>query len=298
MGAADEIADGFADKLMEAVRTLAPMPVPVPDGTLREEVSRRLGWAYPNPDAGAILTKTSVTELKRLEAKRILSITEAEEAAPGLGLWLPQQAGGATAAAGRTGHEAGGGESLLYRTPRFRKSRKLTAAETGVLYHTAMQHVPLDGSGTIPDIGGTLDRLAEAGFISPADREVLDGQVIAAFFATDVGRRLASAKEVRRELAFTLGLEAGELYPDCAPEAAKELVLLQGIIDCLFEDSDGRLVLLDYKTDRTKGLSDGELAERYRVQLRLYERAVADIWGRKPDELAVYFFDETRLIRL
>ncbi|RAU94213.1 UvrD-helicase domain-containing protein [Paenibacillus sp. YN15] len=293
--AAAEAADGFADKLMEAVRTLEPMPVPVPDGSLREEVSRRLGWVYPNPDAGAILTKTSVTELKRLEARRILSITEAEESIPGLGLWLPPQA---AAEIRRGGYEAGGGESLLYRTPRFRKSRKLSAAETGVLYHTAMQHMPLDGSGPPADIEGTLDRLAEAGFINPSDREALDARVIAAFFATDVGRRLALSKEVRRELAFTLGLEAGELYPDCAPQAAGELVLLQGIIDCLFADSDGRLVLLDYKTDRTAGRSDRELAERYRVQLKLYERAVTDIWGRKPDELAVYFFDEARLIRL
>ncbi|MNO04691.1 ATP-dependent helicase/nuclease subunit A [compost metagenome] len=57
-------------------------------------------------------------------------------------------------------------------------------------------------------------------------------------------------------------------------------------------------MLLDYKTDRTKGRTDKELAERYRVQLKLYERAVTDIWSRKPDELAVYFFDESRLIRL
>lgn len=293
-----EAGDGFGEKLMEAVRVLEPMPVPVPDGAMREEVSRRLAWKYPNPDAGAILTKTSVTELKRLEAKRILSLTEEDEASPVLGLWLPRQTGGAVPVAGLAGGEAAGGDSLLYRTPRFRNSRKLSAAETGVLYHTAMQHMPLDGTGAPADMEKELDRLAEAGFISPSDRKVLDGRVIASFFATDVGRRLASSKSVRRELAFTLGLEAGELYPDCAPQAAGELVLLQGIIDCLFEDGEGRLVLLDYKTDRTKGLSDRELAERYRVQLKLYERAVADIWGRKPDELAVYFFDEARLIRL
>lgn len=294
--AVDEAADGFADRLMEAVRTLEPMPVPVPDGALREELSRRLEWQYPNPDAGAILTKTSVTELKRLEARRILSITDAEEGTAGLGLWIPSGSGWQIA--GGAGAEGSGGESLLYRTPRFRKSRKLSAAETGVLYHTAMQHLPLDGSGPPQNIEGELDRLAEAGFITPSDREVLDAGVIAAFFATDVGRRLALSKEVRRELAFTLGMEAGELYPDCAPEAAGELVLLQGIIDCLFEDGNGRLVLLDYKTDRTKDRTDKELAERYRVQLKLYERAVTDIWGRKPDELAVYFFDESRLVRL
>lgn len=293
---ADETDEGFADKLMESVRTLEPMPVPVPDGALREELSRRLEWQYPNSAAGAILTNTSVTELKRMDAKKILSITDEEEGTAGLGLWIPsgsgwQIAGGASA-------EGDSGESLLYRTPRFRKSRKLSAAETGILYHTAMQHMPLDGSGPPRDIEGELERLAEEGFITPSDREVLDGGVIAAFFATDVGRRLALSKEVRRELAFTLGLEAGELYPDRAAEAAKELVLLRGIIDCLFEDGEGRLVLLDYKTDHTKGRSDRELAERYRVQLKLYERAVTDIWSRKPDELAVYFFDESRLVRL
>jgi ATP-dependent helicase/nuclease subunit A len=74
-------------------------------------------------------------------------------------------------------------------------------------------------------------------------------------------------------------------------------VLIQGIIDCLFEDEAG-LVLLDYKTDAAKGREDGELAERYRVQLGMYARAVEAIWKRRIDEIYLYFFDGSRLVRL
>lgn len=295
-GAAAEGPGEESGKLMEAVRILEPVTVPLSDSTLLQEVNRRLKWAYPNPDAGTILTKTSVTELKRLDARRVLSIAEAEE--NGAGLWLPPQPAASADGASPAGSGTGKKETLLYRTPRFRKSRSLSAAEKGTLYHTALQHMPLDGPLDLAGVNAVLDRLVEAGHLSPSDREALDGRVIAAFFATGLGKRMISAPEVRRELAFTLGLRAGELYPDCAPQAAEELVLLQGIIDCLFLDREGRLVLLDYKTDRTGGRTDRELAERYRVQLRLYERAVQDIWGRKPDELAVYFFDEARLVLL
>lgn len=53
-----------------------------------------------------------------------------------------------------------------------------------------------------------------------------------------------------------------------------EGVFIQGVIDALFDEEDG-LVLLDYKTD---WVDDGtELIERYKVQLDLYAEAVERI---------------------
>jgi ATP-dependent helicase/nuclease subunit A len=51
---------------------------------------------------------------------------------------------------------------------------------------------------------------------------------------------------------------------------------VQGIIDAYFEE-DGRLVIVDYKTDRVK--SAYELKERYRGQMRWYARALEQLTG-------------------
>ena len=55
------------------------------------------------------------------------------------------------------------------------------------------------------------------------------------------------------------------------PEGGTAPVLLQGIADCIFVE-DGKLYLVDYKTDRVSSLK--QLERRYRAQLRLYKRAI------------------------
>ena len=54
--------------------------------------------------------------------------------------------------------------------------------------------------------------------------------------------------------------------------------MLQGIADCIFEESDG-YVLLDYKTDRNTTAE--QLRDNYTVQLRLY-KAAFDLLLDKP----------------
>ena len=63
-------------------------------------------------------------------------------------------------------------------------------------------------------------------------------------------------------------------------------VLVQGIIDCLFEDEKG-LILVDYKTDgitdRFKGGFEEArpiLEKRYKVQIDLYTKAIEQIYKR------------------
>ena len=47
-----------------------------------------------------------------------------------------------------------------------------------------------------------------------------------------------------------MSLPASVVYPDW--QEGEEEVLVQGVIDCLFEDEEG-LVLVDYKTDAITG---------------------------------------------
>lgn len=281
-GEADE-----RENLVAAVRTLTPLYEGTPADS--SEIHRRLSWQYEYGDGGSMLAKTTVSELKRLDARQVLraGVDDGWEAPllPGLEPVL-----------GEDRSERLG--APLYRLPRFRAARKLTPAEAGIAYHTAMQHMPLGEGLDEQQVRSIIAGLEERGLLTREEAAVLDAESITAFFATPLGRRLARAPVVQRELPFSYGLRAGEVYPDCSSSTADEIVLIQGVIDCLFEDEQGALVLVDYKTDRIKGLDDRQLADRYRVQLELYSRAIEGIWKRKVNEKALYYFDGARIVLL
>ena len=72
-------------------------------------------------------------------------------------------------------------------------------------------------------------------------------------------------------------------------------MLVQGIIDCFFEEEDG-LVLLDYKTNRIdRNRSFEEEAERlrrsYAKQIEIYSSALSEATGKKVKESYLYLFD-------
>ena len=79
-------------------------------------------------------------------------------------------------------------------------------------------------------------------------------------------------------------------------------MLIQGIIDAYLDEPDG-LVLIDYKTDRVPG-NDREqggaamLAERYRVQLDYYERALTQLTGKRVKERMIYSLALQRSIKV
>ena len=74
-----------------------------------------------------------------------------------------------------------------------------------------------------------------------------------------------------------------------------EKLLVQGVIDLFYLDSDGRLVLCDYKTDRLSAAErrDPALAARrltalHSAQLGYYAEAISQIMGRRPDKVIIY----------
>ncbi len=271
-------------------RVLVSRFEPVPTGTkAKDVVARRLSWSYPYPEASAHLAKISVSEVKK---SRSLPEEEMNSA-----FNLPKlQAAGATL------------------RPRFLGEEPLSSAEKGTVYHLIMQHLPFSasvsgdsgqgsviGSQDLLDPGTIESRLQEMlsqEIISPAEKEVIDIVEIAAFFQSPLGQRLLQAKEVWREISFSLALPAGEIYPDWNTSAGEEKVLLQGTIDCLFREKNGSLVLLDYKTDRTRGLAEEALKKRYREQLSFYARAIEDIWQEEVKEKYLYFFDRQLILEV
>ena len=82
---------------------------------------------------------------------------------------------------------------------------------------------------------------------------------------------------MKREQPFVLGIETAD--------GSGDYELVQGIIDLYFEEEDG-VVLVDYKTDRVE--TAAELAERYRIQLQYYARAIRRISGKTVKEILIY----------
>ena len=90
-------------------------------------------------------------------------------------------------------------------------------------------------------------------------------------------------------------MKANEIRPDLMSE---EPILVQGIIDCFFEE-DGQIVIVDYKTDHIPKENGEEiLRTRYKVQLDYYQRAIEQITGMKVSQRILYSFALEREIQV
>ena len=90
-----------------------------------------------------------------------------------------------------------------------------------------------------------------------------------------------------REQPFVMGISADRLREEYAGD---ESVLVQGIIDAFFYE-EGRIILVDYKTDRVRRRNGSDLVEKYRVQLDYYTEALERMTGRKVSERYIYSVD-------
>ena len=83
-------------------------------------------------------------------------------------------------------------------------------------------------------------------------------------------------------------IPVGEVNPAYSESAEK--IFIQGVIDVLFEENDGSLVLLDYKTDRDT--VPEKIRRHYAKQIELYRQAVESILGRKVKESILFMLKD------
>ena len=102
------------------------------------------------------------------------------------------------------------------------------------------------------------------------------------FFKSPVGRRSALAKKLQKEKSFNI-----------LTDYRGTEVMVQGIIDCYFEE-EGELILLDYKTNYS---SEG-IEKLYRRQMDLYAEALEKGEGRYPKETYLYLFSQDRQVKM
>jgi ATP-dependent helicase/nuclease subunit A len=260
------------DQFLRIVQETKEVPV---QSTYSEEIHSRLSWKYSFKDASNHRSKQSVSEIKR--QREISDEYSGKDLVKSL-------------------------KKTILNRPRFMQEKSLSPAERGTALHLVMQHVDFLKPINEDSIKEQLKWMVDRELLTMDQVLVIDPGLIVQFFQSPLGERILNARMVKREVPFTLALPAIEVYTDWQDD--DESIFIQGVIDCIFEDENG-LVLIDFKsdgiTDRYKGGFEQAkpiLENRYKVQVDLYTKAIEKIWKRKVSERFLFFFDGAHVLKL
>lgn len=246
---------------LAALKPLPPDLTPEGDDA---DIVRRLEWVYPDKVSLGLTAKVSASEARLTgsgwpgagaDETALADDEEAGELAP-----PPRPSGKA------------------WRRPAFMVGTEpdLTGAERGSAIHLVLRHLDLSAELDDADLRRQLAGMVGNLLLTDREAAAVDLPALARFWQSDLGLQLRSAQgRVKREVAFTMALSAGEV----AGAPADDRVIIQGIIDCLLEE-DGGDTVIDFKTDRIPAEQVPAAADGYRTQLALYARAVEAIRGR------------------
>lgn len=169
--------------------------------------------------------------------------------------------------------------------PAFMSSGGLTPAQRGTATHKFMQFS--DYSAARAGIESELARLVDGGFLSEDEGKAVNIGAAKRFFMSPLAERIFASDNVMREKKFASLFPAKFFYPELTGEAAEEKIVVQGIADCVFVE-DGKLVIVDYKTDT--GVDAEALLDRYSAQLEIYREALSQALGMPVKETLLYSF--------
>ena len=175
--------------------------------------------------------------------------------------------------------------------PQFLKPHKeLTGAQKGTIMHLCMQKLDLRKEYDTETLSELINKLVYDKIITLQEAETINKDKILEFTQSDLAKRIKKAKDIHKEKPFYININASDIYD----EKIEENVLVQGIIDLYFIDENNKLILLDYKTDKVKEIT--ELVSRYKEQLGLYKKALENALNREVDEVYIYSLYQGKFI--
>ena len=270
----DKVVSSLAYEQVEKVKR-EDVVIDNPDET-RKMVEKILEFKYKYPKSGLIPAKTSVTAIKEMEDEE---------------------------------HKREDDPVFMTQKPKFLREAKL-GAQIGTAHHQVMAYIDLAAMKELDEaeyerfIGEEIVRIAKEGQIEKdiaEDEDIINliCNNVCGFFKSEMGEKLFNANAVYRERSFEIEIPACEYDSELTKEYEDEKVVVQGIIDLYFEDCNGDIILVDYKTDRCK--TDEEqaaVAQKYRKQLELYERAMEKILKKSVKDKYLYLFSAQNVVKL
>ena len=229
---------------------------------LMKEIEKKLEWKYIYMESSKIPTKTSVTKLKELEMDN--DIDELIDLARNKG----KEHMGLTA------------------KPKFMEEvQKLTAAQKGTLIHLCIQKLDEKIEYSRDDIKEFIEDLCKRNIISEIEAQSINIDILYKYTKSELWQELKNAKEIHKEAPFYINVPASKIYDEAEKS---EMILVQGIIDLYYISKEGKLILVDFKTDYVPNGDVSKLEEKYAVQLELYKNALEGVTGKKVDKAMIW----------
>lgn len=243
-------------------------------------------YLYPYRNAASLKGKMTVSELKKLQHEP----EEAEAFLDEPEIYVVQ-----SEAVGVENDAIVDEEPAI--VPKFISGeQKLLGADRGTAYHRVMECFNYEYAGSVDRVKECLKELRDHQKITEEQLAVIDPEKIYAFCASTLGKRImmASGNSLKREQQFVY-------EPANKPigYGADDMLLIQGVIDLYFEE-EGRLIIVDYKTDRVPKGDSGKniLTDRYKLQLDYYADALMQLTGVEVGEKVIWSFDRDDAILL
>ncbi|MBU3155571.1 helicase-exonuclease AddAB subunit AddA [Clostridium estertheticum] len=240
---------------------------------LMADIEKRLGFVYKYEKSTKMPTVLTVTELKR---KFNVELTESDSG----NLYAPR----------------------LINKPKFLEEVKgLSPAEKGTAMHSVLQRLDLTKVTTSIEIEAQVQILLEKSLISKEEGKAVRIDKLVKLFKTLLGQRMIKAYSLnllKREVPFHMEISSTDIDKSLPVEIyGDEQIMLQGIIDCYFEEN-GQIILVDYKTDFVKNGEVNSLIDKYKSQLDYYAKALEVTLGVEVKESYLYSFSTDEAVEV
>ena len=164
-------------------------------------------------------------------------------------------------------------------TSRFKvpkENSKLTSARKGTIVHYILENIDYDKVKDEKSLNEYLLALVKKSDITETEKESVNTYEIIKYLKSELAEKIRNSKYYKKEVEFVL---INSAYSKSA---------IQGVIDLYFETQDGKLYLVDFKTDNI--YEEEEFRKRYSMQLLIYKEALEKILKKKVEKTLIYSF--------
>lgn len=159
-----------------------------------------------------------------------------------------------------------------------------TAVRKGLLIHFILQNLDFKSLNTKEELKEYIEKLVYDKVISKQDKKYINVTRIFNFLNSNIGKELKYSNKIYREYEFILS------------DDKISSSLIQGVIDLFYVTKEGKVVLVDFKTDRID--NEEEFIKKYKIQLDIYKEAINILTEYKVDETFIYSFNLNKEIKI
>ncbi len=260
---------------------------------VQQELSKILEWQYRYLVDTKLPTKTSVTKIKQEKMKLQDINLETEEEREQENIFRKEETTEFTKQDEIQKQQEEQKESSKIFSeimPKFmQESKKISNAHKGTLVHLCIQRLKEEKEYTLKDIQEMIQDLAEKQIITIEEAESIDAKLVFGYTKSQLFQELKEAKEIHKEQPFYISLPAKEMIKEAKEANSEKEVLVQGIMDLFYVNSNNQLILVDFKTDYV-GKENGakeKIVEKYKTQLEIYQKALEQALNRKVDKVVL-----------